>query len=598
LPTFGQYLVDTALPEKYRGRGTLTKTKLHDVLLDVAKNNPDQYGSTVTSLKRLGDELATLEGMSLGLDDIATGSSRNTILAPYVTRYRRASGPAKEKVLLEAQNAILDYTKKHPGSMNEMVRSGGRGSTGQLMKIVGGPVLAREEHDRITPWLIEKNYAEGLKPSDAWVAGNEARINTIKSNLAPADSGDFAKILVNNMGDKLITMPDCGTKNGIALPATDPAIIDRYLAVARGSRPAGSLITPSIARRFDKNSTVIVRSPMTCQAPNGVCQKCQGLSPTGKNHPIGTNVGMRAAQALAEPLTQFALNAKHGGRVTTEAGKEKRPEGITGIRQLLEMPKSFLHRAVLAQADGKVTRIEKAPQGGHYIWVDAKRLYADPGLRVTAHIGQRVEAGDALTDGIPKPDDIVRLKGLGHGRAHLVDMLHGVYQREAGGIDRRHLETLASSVMNHVKITDPGDENDGGFVKGDVINYNRFHAAMDGKRKNIPLKDAVGETLAHNTLHFTAGTRITPSMRDTLKARNIRTVDIATTAPQVAPVVRSASRTPLMNPDWMARLAHRYLKESLMGGAHRGDISDVSGTNPIPAYAAGATFGQGKDWRY
>lgn len=598
MPTFGQYLVDDALPGKYRGRGALTKSNLHDVLLDVAKNQPDRYGETVTNLKRLGDEMATLEGISVGLDDIATETKRNTILRPYAARYRRASGPQKEKVLLDAQNAILDYTKSHPGTMNEMVRSGGRGSTGQLMKIVGGPVLARGERDKITPWLIEKNYAEGLKASDLWVTGNEARINTIKTNLAPAEAGDFAKILVNNMGDKLITMPDCGTKNGIALPASNPAIIDRYLAVARGRHSAGSLVTPEIARRFKKDTVVIVRSPMTCQAPNGICQKCQGLASSGKNHPVGTNVGMRAAQALAEPLTQFALDAKHGGRVSTKADAEKRPEGIKGIRQMLELPRSFQHRAVLAEKDGEVRRIETAPQGGSYVWVGTNRLYAGPDLRVTARIGQRVEAGDVLTDGIPKPDDVVRLKGLGQGRAHLVDTLHGIYQRESNGVDRRHLETLAGSVMNHVKITDPGDNTDHGFIKGDVVNYNRFHAALADHRKTVPLKDAIGETLADNVLHFTAGTRITPSMRNTLKARNIRTVDIATTAPQVAPVVRSASRSPLLNPDWMARLAHRYLKESLVGGAHRGDVSDLHGASPIPAYAAGTTFGQGKDWRY
>lgn len=596
MPTFGQYLVDDALPKKYKGRGTLTNKNLHSVLSDVAKNDPTEYAAAVTNLKRLGDELATLEGFSVGLDDISNETRRTALMKTHATKYRLAKGADKDKALLAAQNAMLDYTKTHPGRMNQQVVSGGRGSHGQLMKIVGGPVLARDEKDAIIPWFISKNYAEGLNASDSWVTGNEARINSIKSNLAPADAGDFAKIPVNNMGDKLVTMPDCGTKNGIALKGSDPSIIDRYLATAHGQHAAGTLITPAIAQRLSKNTTVIVRSPMTCQAPSGICQKCQGLSHNGKHHTIGTNVGMRAAQALAEPLTQFALDAKHGGNVNTQ--EKKQLKGVRGVRQMLEMPRSFLHHAVLATKDGKVERVAKAPQGGHYIYVDGAKLYASPDLRITTRVGDKVEAGDALTDGIPKPDEVVNLKGLGQGRAHLVDMLHGIYQREAGGVDRRHLETLARSVMNHVQITDTGANTDHGFIKGDVVDYNRFHAALESHRKKVPTENAVGETLAENVLHFTAGTRVTPSMRDTLRARNIRTVNISTTAPRVTPVVRAASRTPLLNPDWMARLAHRYLKESILTGAHRGDVSDLRGSNPIPAYAAGTTFGLGEGGRY
>jgi hypothetical protein len=152
--------------------------------------------------------------------------------------------------------------------------------------------------------------------------------------------------------------------------------------------------------------------------------------------------------------------------------------------------------------------------------------------------------------------------------------------------------------MNHVEITDVGENTDHGFIKGDIVDYNRFNAAMANQRKQVSINDAIGETLAGNVLHFTAGTRITPSMRDTLKARNINSVNIATTAPSMVPVVRAASRTPLLNPDWMSRLAHRYLKESLLTGAHRGDVSDLHGMSPIPAYAAGTTFGQGEGGRY
>lgn len=596
MATLGEHLVRDILPAAYRTTGPLTKSALNTALVELAKKEPENYAATVTKLKRLGDELATLEGISVGLDDIGPKKEeRDRLLKPYIDRFHKAADGEKDKVLLEAQNAMLDYTKAHASTMGEMVRSGGRGNAGQLMKIVAAPVLARDEKDKIVPWFIARSYSEGLRPADAWVAGNEARINAIKSNISVVEPGDLAKILINNMGDKLITMPDCNTKNGIVMEGKDPHVIDRYLARDAGSVKAGSLITPQVAQRLA--GPVVVRSPMTCQAPHGICQKCQGLDPSGKLHTLGTNVGMRAAQAIAEPLTQFALNAKHGGRVDTGKDDDKKLEGIKGVRQTLEIPQSFLYKATLANHDGEVSKIDAAPQGGHYVWVGETRHYAPPDLKVIATVGQKVEAGDVLTNGVPKPDEVVKHKGLGEGRRYLVDTLHDIYKRAGTDVDKRHLETLARSVLNHVQITDPGDD-DHGFIKGDVVNYNRFNAALAATQSHMPLANAIGESLGGDVLHFTAGTRITPSVRDTLAKHGIVGVSVAVDGPRAEPIMRPATRTPLFNPDWMARLAHRYLKESLVSGAHRGDVADTHGTHAAPAYAAGGEFGQGPGGTY
>jgi DNA-directed RNA polymerase subunit beta' len=591
-------MVDDILPAEYRGRGALTKARLNEILVDIAKKHPDQYPNIVTKLKRLGDEVATLEGISVGLDDIAPHyQTRDAIVSPYLTQFNKAPAHAREKILLDAQNAMLGHTKDNTGTMGEMVRSGGRGNAAQLMRIIGAPVLARDERDRIVPWFIPRSYAEGLKPSDAWVAGNEARINAIKSNISVVEPGDLAKILINNMGDKLITMPDCKTTNGVAMKARDAHAVDRYLAKQAASAPAGTLLTPQVLQRLG-DATLIVRSPMTCEAPHGICQRCQGLSSTGHAHAIGTNVGMRAAQALSEPLTQFSLNAKHGGRISTSDADTKRPEGIKGVRQILEVPQSFLHKATLADHAGKVAKIEAAAQGGNYVWVGQTRHYVPPDLRVLVHVGQEMEAGDTLTDGVPKPDEVVRHKGLGEGRRYLVDTLHDVYKRSGADIDRRHIETLARSVLNHVSIEDPGEDDSHGFIKGDIVNYNRFAASLASHQRQLPVNDAVGETLAANTLHFTAGTHLTASMRDTLVKHGISNIAVVQNGPRAVPIMRAASRTPLLNPDWMARLGHRYLKESLLAGAHRGDVSDIHGAHPVPAYAAGTEFGEGSEGHY
>lgn len=598
MPTLGEYLVHDILPPGYRPTGQITKGSLNKVLVDLAKKEPEKYSEIVTKLKRLGDEMSTLDTVSVGLDDVGPDiKARDAILDPFHIRFKAAPEADKEKILREAQAAMLKHTMTHPGIMTDMVRSGGRGKDIQLMSIVGAPVLATDEKDKIVPWMLRRSYAEGLTPADAWVAGNQARINAIKSNISVVEPGDLSKILINNMGDKLITRSDCGTTNGILLGSKDSSIIDRHLARTTGNFKAGTLITSQVAQHLGTFENVLVRSPMTCEAPHGICQKCQGLDSSGRPNPIGTNVGMRAAQALSEPLTQFALNAKHGGRKLTGTGGLQL-EGIKGVRQVLEIPESFLHKATLADHDGEVSRVEAAPQGGHYVWVGDTRHYLGPNLRVTAPVGTKVEAGDMLSNGVPKPDEVVRHKGLGEGRQYLVNTLHNIYKNSGSDVDRRHLETLARSVMNNVTITDPGDDAEHGFIKGDVVNYNRFRAALADSQQNVSLHDALGETLASNLLHYTAGTRITPTVRDALAKQNIKTIPIAHLAPQSAPLMRPATRTPLMNGDWMARLAHRYLKESLVAGAHRGDVADLHSYSPVPAYAAGKDFGQGEEGRY
>src|SRR5580704_887363 len=104
--TLGRHLVDQALPEKWRGRGVLTKGSLNDLLVGVAKESPDRYPNVVTTLKRLGDEVATLDGISVGLDDIAPKrDERDAALKPHVEAFRKATTTAdKEKALAGAQN--------------------------------------------------------------------------------------------------------------------------------------------------------------------------------------------------------------------------------------------------------------------------------------------------------------------------------------------------------------------------------------------------------------------------------------------------------------------------------------------------------------
>lgn len=587
--TFGQFLINETLPNDYKIKGSVSKKDLKSRMTQLAKERPDEYVTTIDNLKKVGDQVATLEGLSVGLDDIEpVYTSRNKIIADTRNKIKKTKDPMKvEKYLVDAQNKLLDHTKAHPGTMATQAKSGARGNIPQLMKSVTSPVLSMDARGKVIPWLIDKSYSEGLSPADYWVAGGEARMNVIQGQVAIVEPGDLSKILVNSVNNQLVTGSDCGTTNGVMLSTGDPHIVDRYLADKTGTFPRNTLITPEVADALAKKfKSVRVRSPMTCEAGSGLCQKCQGLDEKGNNHKIGTNVGTRAAQAMAEPLTQFVLNAKHGVRVAKTS--QKHLPGLKGVRQVLDVPNSFIYKATLAEKGGTVSKIEKAPQGGSYVHVGDVKHYVPPALDVKVKRGMRVEEGDTLSDGIPKPDEVVRHKGLGAGRLHMVNTLHGLYKEQGIDVDKRHLEILAKSQLNHVRVKEEHPD----LLKGDLITYQTYKNTLKKNTKKVPLASANGKLLGDDVLHYTAGTRITPVIQTALRNAGISSVLVAENAPDVEFEMSPVSRTPLLNPDWMARLSHRWLKQSLTQGAHFGEQSDIHSTHPVPAYVVGSEFGK------
>ena len=596
--TLAHVLINSVLPEGYKVSGPITNKALHDHVVDLARTDPQSYVRTVMALKKRGDEIATLEGISVGLDDIRPDyKARDAIVKPAMAALAQAkTNQERERVIIDAQAKVIAHTKQHPGSMTHMALSGARGNPGQLMKIVATPLATVHPKEGLVPRIFDRSYSEGVTPAQYWLAGPEVRANEVAARISVSEPGEMAKVLVANMISNVVTQGDCGTKAGVRLRVDDAHALDRYSQEDAGLH-RNTLLSPRVLAELKARGVqqLLVRSPMTCAAPNGVCQMCQGLSEKGQPHGIGAPVGVRAAQAMAEPLTQMALSSRHG--TLTVKATSKSPQGLKGVRQLLEIPKAFRHEAALAEHTDVVTKIEKAPQGGHFIWVGTRKVYADPELDVTVHVGQHVDAGDALTDGVPHPAKIVEHKGIGAGRAYFVDALHRVYQNEGVNLDRRHLELLAKSEINHVKLTEADPEHPE-LLKGDVVNYNALREAYGRDPVHLPVSEALGRRLGADVLHHTVGTSITPSLVRELQDAGMRHIPVARRMPSVEFVMKPFTMNPLLDKDWMARLAHRYLKGTIQQAAHTGDDSDLHGTHPVPAYAYGAEMRHGAGGTY
>lgn len=595
--TLGQLLINDLLPAGSAINGPVTKKDLNNKMLDLAKENTPEAARRIDALRRLGHELSTTTGVSATLDDITPDyATRDKIVKPTLQQLQHVEDLDERRAIIkQTQQKLLEASKDHPGSFGMMVRSGARGKPVQLMKTVAAPVMALTHTGEPVPWLVPRSYAEGLRTSEIWATHIETRNNQIDTRLAVTEPGDMGKILVNNMADQMVTTDDCGTRNGVMMSVDDSQTADRFLARAEGGFSKDTITSPRVLTKLKSKGirSVMVRSPMTCESKSGVCQKCFGLNQAGKTHDIGTNVGIRSAQALAEPLTQFALSAKHGVRSTVDDAAKV--QGHKGFRQLLDVPQNFANKAGVAPEDGVIDRIEKAPQGGYFIHIGENQMYTAPGFDPIVKENQQVLAGDVITKGIANPADIVRHKGLGAGRQYLVDQIQSLYKNQGVNIDRRHLELLTKAHLNRVRVDhDP----EGRFFPGEPVEYNKLLGQLQEEAHDVPLDKAAGKVLGGNSLHFTAGTRITPDVIDALKSAKVKAVPIMPNMPQLTPIMRPIVRNPLLNPDWIARLGHRYLTESLLQGAHFGEKSDIHGQHPIPAIAYGAEFGKGQGGNY
>jgi DNA-directed RNA polymerase subunit beta' len=597
--SFALTLLNSLLPRELDIKpGTIVqKGIMQGVLVKFALQDPDRFNETVPLIKQYGDMFARFSGISVGLDDIEPDyAKRNAVVERADKQLRETTDTGKrDAIYLSAQAEIRQITSEHKGDLGLMARSGGRGNINQLMKTIATPLVVGDFDGKPVDTLIKRSYAEGLSPMEYWVAADESRAQVIKGQLGVSEPGDMSKVLANTVNRQVVTELDCGTKNGASKLPNDPQIIGLFLARDQQAGRRNDEVTQSLLDS-KKPSQLFVRTVLTCEASEGVCSYCQGTSSTGKRMQIGEHAGMRAAQAASEPLTQLALSSKHG--VALVEGATNLPRGLAGVRQFLEAPKNFTHKAVISEVSGRVLGVREAPQGGNYVKVDTKEYYVPPGVKVTVKIGDLVHPGDTLSEGLPHPNELIQHKGLGEGRKYLVDTIHAIYKDSGQNIDKKNLEHIVKPHLNYVQVNSAPEST--GFLPGEIIKQNRIDKVLRGQGQKIPVSQALGKMVSENYLHHVAGTKVTHGMMADFQAAGITMVSVLPDDYNLStsPYVTSITRSPLLNDNWLNKLGHRYLKSTILEAAHTGQTAMTSGYAPLAAYARGESFGKGTDGKY
>ncbi|EHL14693.1 DNA-directed RNA polymerase subunit beta' [Peptoanaerobacter stomatis] len=481
-----------------------------------------KHGNEVTSMmldniKNMGYKFSTKSAISVSVADMEIPdekydliSNTEKLIEKYEKSFRRGlmSDEERYEKVIEAwaktTDEVTEALMKHLGPMNNiniMAQSGARGSKNQIKQLAGMRGLMANASGKTVEIPVKSNFREGLSVLEYFTSSHGARKGLADTALRTADSGYLTRRLVDVSQDVIINEEDCGSTEGIEVSAFKDGteeienlydrIVGRY-ALKDVLNPednsvivsAGEMIVENIAEEIVKTGVekVWIRTPMDCKSKQGICAKCYGRNlATGSEVPIGESVGIIAAQSIGEPGTQLTMRTFHTGGI---AGGDI-TQGLPRVEELFEArkPKGL---AVITEVTG-TAKIEENGKKKEAVITDDNgyeyRYVIPYGSMLKFKDGQRVNAGDPLTQGSINPHDILRVNGIQGVQNYIVKEVQRVYRLQGVDINDKHIEIIVRQMMQKAKIEEPGDTEllPGGIV--DIRELERINAKMREENK-------------------------------------------------------------------------------------------------------------------
>ncbi|TET82811.1 MAG: DNA-directed RNA polymerase subunit beta', partial [Anaerolineales bacterium] len=323
----------------------------------------------------------------------------------------------------------------------------------------------------------------------------------------------------------------------------------------------GEMITLRKSRQVGETGVaeIYIRSPLNCELQFGLCQQCYGMDlGRGKMVSLGAAVGIVGAQSIGEPGTQLTLRTFHtggvatGGDITTglprveelfEARKKPKgeavvsdilgtvqvvtpdtPDGPRMVRvvssQLLKdeysVPGNWALKVadeaeisagdlIAKRGDSKIVashagrvRLEDRKVIVAYDQVDEEEYDIPPSARLLVKEGQKIVAGQQLTEGSLNPHRILRILGRRACELYLLTEVQKVYRSQGQNINDKHFEVIFRKMLSKAQITNPGDTD---LLPGDLVDRGyliRLNEQMlqEGKQSALVMQVLLGVTKA------------------------------------------------------------------------------------------------------
>ncbi|HMO08814.1 MAG TPA: DNA-directed RNA polymerase subunit beta', partial [Paracoccaceae bacterium] len=289
---------------------------------------------------------------------------------------------------------------------------------------------------------IISNFKEGLTVLEYFNSTHGARKGLADTALKTANSGYLTRRLVDVAQDCIVRTHDCGTDRAITAEAAvnDGDVVSSLAERVLGRVAADDIVVPGTdevivaqgelidERRADlihaaNVQSARIRSPLTCEAEEGVCAMCYGRDlARGTLVNIGEAVGIIAAQSIGEPGTQLTMRTFHIGGIAQGASQsflEASQEGRIEFRNGNLLANAAGEQIVMGR-NMQIAIIDDNGQerASHKITYGAKVFVTE---------GQGVKRGTKLFEWDPYTLPIIAEKG---GVARFVDLISGISVRE------------------------------------------------------------------------------------------------------------------------------------------------------------------------
>ncbi len=495
----------------------------------IAKHGIAETAVVLDDIKSNGYKYSTQAAVTVSVYDIEIPESKPQILKTaeesaekVLKNYKRGLISNEEryneiiKIWSKATDEIQSAIMSNPNKMNPfqmMANTGARGNPTQIRQLGGMRGLMADTMGRTIELPIKSNFKEGLDVLEFFIASHGARKGLADTALRTADSGYLTRRLVDVNQDVIVMEDDCGTDHGFEVSAIMESgeaieklyerIEGRYLAqdildengevkYARNTYINDKIANDIISMGIEK---VKIRSALTCESIRGVCAKCYGKNmATGEPITPGEAIGIIAAQSIGEPGTQLTMRTIHNGGV---AGSDI-TQGLPRVEELFEArkPKGV---AMVTEIDGTVTIGEKGNNKEVIVTRDDKyveKYLIAYGMRLVVSDGDKVKAGDRITEGSLDPHDIIRIKGDIAVQNYLIEEVQKTYRTQGVHINDKHIEIVARQMLRKIYIEDSGDTP---LIAGTTIDMTEFNKAnkdaiMEDKKPAKGKKTLLGIT--------------------------------------------------------------------------------------------------------
>jgi len=158
--------------------------------------------------------------------------------------------------------------------------------------------------------------------------------------------------------------------------------------------------------------------------------------------------------------------------------KKRTRDIVGGLPRVVELFEARRPKepAVITEISG-VVRHAGTVKGQQKIVVESedgqkREMLVPRGAHVMVQDGERVEAGDPLTEGDPSPHDILAVKGEKELQRYMTDKIQEVYRSQGVGINDKHIEVIVRQMMRSVRIEEVGDTE---FLVDEQVDRFRFN---------------------------------------------------------------------------------------------------------------------------